>query len=196
MMTESLPAPKSPRRVVSSGVTELSVSPVSAGDMQALTKKIQGRGLTIMAVCRRAGVTTQHFYMARAGSRTASRWFIRRCELALASLVSGEGMPAEPSEVYLRGCYRAFWHELARELGLAEGEPFQRQPTGPATIARHGGWYLLSTELAVRPARIADLFGVTRAAVTQALQAIEDRREDPAFDAALERIGARIMGRT
>ncbi len=196
MMTESLPAPKSLRQVVSSGVTELSAHAAKDPLFLSLEKKIEASGVTVIAMCRRAGVTTQHFYMARAGSRTASPGFIRRCELALASLVSGEGMPAEPSEVYLRGFYRAFWHDMARELGFAGGDPFQPEPRGPAAIARHAGWYLLNTEFAVRPARIADLFGVTRAAVTQALQAIEDRREDPAFDRALETIGARIKGRT
>jgi hypothetical protein len=174
----------------------LSAPRPSADGMHQLQKKIWEAGSSVSAVCRRANVDERHFQRSLLGEKTASRWFIRRCELALASLVSGEGMPAEPSEIYLRGCYRAFWHQLAGELGLAEGEPFQRQPTGPAALARHGAWYLLSTEFAVRPARIADLFGVTRAAVTQALQAIEDRRDDPAFDAALDRIGARIMGRT
>lgn len=174
----------------------LSTRPVATDGAASLRKKIEDAGCTITAVCRRAGVADRHFRREGDAPRPASRWFIRRCELALASLLSGEGMPAEPSEVYLRSCYRAFWHQLADHMGLGEGEPFQRHPTGAAALARHAGWYLLSTEFAVRPARIADLFGVTRAAVTQALQAIEDRREDPAFDAALDKIGARIMGRT
>lgn len=187
---------KSPSVRVSGQLPTLSAEAREARAIILFQKKMQAADVTVSALCRRAGISAPMFYRAVAGQRTASRWFIRRCELALASLVSGEGMPAEPSEIYLRGCYRAFWHQLAGELGLAEGEPFQRQPTGQAALARHGAWYLLSTEFAVRPARIADLFGVTRAAVTQALQAIEDRRDDPAFDAALERIGARIMGRT
>ena len=187
---------KSPAPAHAGPGSALSGDARAAATITLFQKKICEAGSSVSAVCRRANVDERHFQRALRGEKTASRWFIRRCELALASLVSGEGMPAEPSEVYLRGCYRAFWHELARELGLATGEPFQREPRGPAAIARHGAWYLLSTEFAVRPARIADLFGVTRAAVTQALQAIEDRREDPAFDAALERIGARIMGRT
>jgi hypothetical protein len=164
--------------------------------MWDLTKKIEATGCTITAVCRRANVTSQYFFMARAGSRQPSRWFIRRCELALASLVSGEGIPAEPSDQHLRAHYRAFLHQLGHELGVTEAELRSPAPRGQAAVARHAAWYLLSTEFAVRPARIADLFGVTRAAVTQALQAIEDRRDEPAFDRALETIGARIMGRT
>ena len=97
---------------------------------------------------------------------------------------------------HLRAHYRAFLHQLGFELSVSEGELRSPSPRGQAAVARHAAWYLLSTEFAVRPARIADLFGVTRAAVTQALQAIEDRRDDPAFDRALETIGARIMGRT
>jgi hypothetical protein len=164
--------------------------------MDELRKKIEEAGASVAAVCRRAGVDTPHFYRTAAGKKTASRWFIRRCELALDSLLSGEGMPADPGENHLRAHYRAFQHQLAEALGAAGADPDDRRPTGTAALARHAAWYLLSTEFAVRPARIADLFGVTRAAVTQALQAIEDRRDEPAFDAALETIGRRIMGRT
>lgn len=196
MMAQPTDGTKSPRRSVSSGSTELSGDASGPDQMWSLTKKIEVAGCTITAVCRRASVSTQHFHMARAGSRQPSRWFIRRCERALASLVSGEGMPAEPGDDHLRAHYRAFLHQLGVELGVTEGELRSPAPRGQAAVARHAAWYLLSTEFAVRPARIADLFGVTRAAVTQALQAIEDRRDEPAFDRALETIGARIMGRT
>jgi len=174
----------------------LSGTAVAATNTEALRKKIEAAGCTMSAVCRRAGVSDRHLRAEGGVLRPASRWFIRRCELALASLLSGEGMPAEPGDVMLRACYRAFQHQLADALGAAGADPDDRRPTGTAALARHAAWYLLSTEFAVRPARIADLFGVTRAAVTQALQAIEDRRDEPAFDAALETIGRRIMGRT
>lgn len=176
-----------------------SVLSAQARDARAivvLQKKIWEAGSSVSAVCRRANVDERHFQRALLGEKTASRWFIRRCELALDSLLSGEGMPADPGENHLRAHYRAFQHQLADALGAAGADPDDRRPTGTAALARHAAWYLLSTEFAVRPARIADLFGVTRAAVTQALQAIEDRRDEPAFDAALETIGRRIMGRT
>lgn len=187
---------KSPGRSASSGVTELSERPNSAAIFTAFEKNLQAAGVPIIAVCRRANVTSQHYYMARAGQRRPSRWYMRRLDMALASLVSGEPMPGDPGQTMLLSLHRAFLLHLAEHMGVPFEETTGWKPRGPAAIARHGAWYLLSTEFAVRPARIADLFGVTRAAVTQALQAIEDRREDPAFDAALERIGARIMGRT
>lgn len=174
----------------------LSARQEPATSSNLLRKKIEDAGCTISAVCRRAGVTDRHFRKEAGADRPASRWFIRRCELALQSLVSGEGMPAEPSEIHLRAHYRAFLHQLGVELGVAEAELRSPAPRGQAAVARHAAWYLLSTEFAVRPARIADLFGVTRAAATQALQTTEDRRDDPAFDRALETIGARIIGRT
>jgi hypothetical protein len=174
----------------------LSEAPSSSSAIHSLQKKIWQAGSSVSAVCRRANIDERHFQRALLGDKAASRWFIRRCELALQSLVSGEGMPAEPSEIHLRAHYRAFLHQLGVELGVSEAELRSAAPRGQAAVARHAAWYLLSTEFAVRPARIADLFGVTRAAVTQALQTTEDRRDDPAFDRALETIGARIMGRT
>lgn len=187
---------KSPTVRVSGRSPVLSEERQPGPSIDALAKKIREADVTVTAVCRRASVAVQHFHRAMAGERQPSRWFIRRCELALQSLVSGEGMPAEPSEIHLRAHYRAFLHQLGVELGVSEAELRSAAPRGQAAVARHAAWYLLSTEFAVRPARIADLFGVTRAAVTQALQTTEDRRDDPAFDRALETIGARIMGRT
>lgn len=187
---------KSPASRVFGCATLLSAPAADEPPIRVLEKKIVASACTVKAVCARAGVSHQFFYASLAGKRQPSRGFIRRCELALQSLVSGEGMPAEPSEIYLRACYRAFLHQLGVELGVTEAELRAAAPRNLAAVARHAAWYLLSTEFAVRPARIADLFGVTRAAVTQALQAIEDRRDDPAFDRALETIGARIMGRT
>lgn len=187
---------KSPAGHVSGQLPTLSAGDRMTEAMAGLAEKISTANVTVMAIVRRAGVSAPMFYRALKGERQPSRWFIRRCERALASLVSGEGMPAEPGDDHLRAHYRAFLHQLGVALGVTEGELRSPAPRGLAAVARHGAWYLLSTEFAVRPARIADLFGVTRAAVTQALQATEDRRDDPAFDRALETIGARIMGRT
>lgn len=195
MMTESPSAPKLIGARVSSVLAPLSAAAVSASDVSSLEKKIQAAGGTILAVCQRARVSTSHFYAARSGQRRASRWFIRRCELALEALLAGDAEGGEPSDLYIRTVYRAYLAEACR-LHQVEMARALTALQGPPVQARHLAIYLVNTELAVRGATLARLFGLTRSAITQAVQAVEDRREDPAYDKAVAEIGARITGRT
>lgn len=195
MMSESLARPKPQVLRVSSGVTELSAQAQNGLCVASLEKKIRAAGLTILAVCQRARVTSQHFYMARAGTRRASRWYIRRCELALEALMGGDPPDAEPSDVHIRSLFAGFLSEACRFYRI-EMDVARRALQGDGVKARHLALYLVNTELAIRPATLARLFGVTRAAMTMALRAVEDRREDPAFDSAVSAIAARITGRT
>lgn len=151
--------------------------------------------MTIQSVCRRAGVAESYFYSARAGRYEVSRYWIRRCELALEALLGGDPSEAEPSDLFLRTTYRAFLSEAARHYGL-DIEEAARGRQGEAAKARHLAIYLVNTELAVRQATLARLFGLTRSAIKQAIDAVEDRREDPGFDRAVAAIAARITGRT
>jgi AraC-like DNA-binding protein len=162
---------------------------------RALENKIQDSGLTVAAVCRRAGVSEGYFYDARTGRHGVSRWWVRRCELAIEALLGGDPSDAEPSDLHLTTIYRGFLAEACRHYGVELAEA-GRAAQGPAVKARHLALYLVNTELAVRPATLARLFGVTRSAMTQALQAVEDRREDRGFDQAVTAMAARITGRT
>lgn len=186
---------KSPALRVSRQVPVLS-APVEIGpSLAALEEKILATGLSVSAVCRRAGVAVPHFYRARSGQRRASRWFIRRCDLALASLLAGDVEAGEPSYLHIRTIYRGFLAEACR-LHRVDMDRALSAARGQAVQARHLAIYLVNTELAVRGATLARLFGLTRSAITQAVQAVEDRREDPAYDKAVAEIGARITGRT
>jgi hypothetical protein len=166
----------------------------TAEKFRDLEKKVAASGLSVSAVCRRADVDRSHFYAARRGE-VVSRWWLRRCELAIEALLGGAVPEAEPSDLFLRVTYRAFLNEAARLYGIALAEA-ETGRQGDGARARHLALYLVNTELAVRQATLSRLFGVTRAAIKQALDAVEDRREDPAFDTAVAAIAARITGRT
>ena len=64
-----------------------------------------------------------------------------------------------------------------------------------ATRARHVAMYLAHVAYGLRLAEIAIAFGRSRRSVARACSLIEDARDDPAFDAALEglEISARVL---
>ncbi len=55
--------------------------------------------------------------------------------------------------------------------------------------------YLTNTTLGLTQRRLAEILGLTPAAVCLALKAVEDRRDDPGFDGALRRASELIAGR-
>jgi transcriptional regulator with XRE-family HTH domain len=55
--------------------------------------------------------------------------------------------------------------------------------------------YLTNTTLGLKQRRLAEILGLTPAAVCLALKAVEDRRDDPTFDACLRRAAELITGR-
>lgn len=48
--------------------------------------------------------------------------------------------------------------------------------------------YVLNTEAAVRGADLAKALGVSKQAISKTLKAMEDKRDEPAFDALLNRV--------
>lgn len=179
----------------SSDFAALSGRPLPGSLFADLAKKIQEAGQTVRAVCQTARVAESHYYEVRAGTKVASRWWIRRCELALEQLLGGLKPAEEPSDHHVLLLYRAFLSEAARHYGL-DIEEAARARQGEAAKARHLAIYLVNTELAVRQASLARLFGLTRSAISQAIEAVEDRREDAGFDKAVAAMGRRITGRT
>lgn len=177
-----------PRSVLSAGGPP--VAPIDR-----LQKKISEAGLSISAVCRKAMVDERHFQRALKGEKRVTRWYIRRCELAIEALQGGDLGEAEPSIQHLTAIYRGLLAEACRYYGV-DMDAARVATAGDGVRARHLALYLTNTELAIRGATLARLFGLTRAAVTLAIQGVEDRREDAAFDAAVSLIARRITGRT
>lgn len=167
-----------------------------AADISVLLEKIIAAGSSYAAVCRAAGVSASHFGHALAGRRRASRWYIRRCELALDRLLAGDPGEAEPSDQLIRALYNAYLGEAARHYGISLDEAGRAGTAGPRAHARQLAWYLVNTEFCVRKATLARLFGLTRAALSLAINSVEDRRDDPRFDEACEDIAGRIRRRT
>lgn len=95
---------------------------------------------------------------------------------------------------------------LRQAVGLLAASPGQaaaanpgRRATGSAqwlaaAEARRLGLYLLNAACGFRQAEIARAAGMTRQAVSLAVRAAEERREDGAYDALAERLTAMVTG--
>jgi hypothetical protein len=70
----------------------------------------------------------------------------------------------------------------------ASGLPPDRQTTA--------AFYLLVTACNISSATVAEAYGCTRQNISKALRGVEDRRDDPAFGAAIDKLEAQIMGET
>jgi hypothetical protein len=152
-------------------------------------KKIEALGLTPRRVCEVAGFPYRAWQRCAGGHRRMGRATAGRLMRAAEGLVEGlRGPAAELSDREALTAYRAFRTAWAPDTDAAS--------TAEASLARRVAWYLVSVELGARPSQVAHLAGVTRAAATQWLQAVEDAREDAAFEGRVEACARKIMGRT
>lgn len=60
--------------------------------------------------------------------------------------------------------------------------------TAASALARHVAMYLAHVTLQLKPGQVAAGFRRDRTSISYAVQRIEDRRDDPSFDALMERL--------
>ncbi len=163
-------------------------------DLNAIRKSLR---ISIEAVALDVGMSTRNLnynFSGRVTPRPATVAKIRRALLRLS------GKRASPD--LLAGCYGGFLALVAPEFGVT-ADTVRAMPDNEKTsdktwlacsLARRVTIYLLNTELSISQVRLATLLGQTPAAICIALRAIEDRRDDPAFDRLLCRIAKQVTG--
>lgn len=126
--------------------------------------------------------------------------YLRRLEAAARRL--GDRSPSPPTETdaLTRPLYRATLGHVAAAMGVDADEVVAQDHRRGATAdpryrllaqARQATIYLLNQGVdseAVRQRRLADMLGMTPAGVCLAIRSVEDRRDDPAFDALMRRL--------
>lgn len=149
-----------------------------------------------------AGYSASHYRAALAGKAAPRIETVVRLERALGSLLAGKNATTA-DEPLLRAVYSGFVTALASAEGVDPADVHAQDPRKGATAdrawrriaqVRQAAIYLTNTTLGVRQSRLAELLGLTPAAICLGLRSVEDRRDDPAFAALLDRIAGAVMG--
>ncbi len=128
---------------------------------------------------------------------------VDRLERALAALTASRPRPRAEGET-VAAMHRAVASLLASSFGVTAEAVLAADPRAGATAdpvwracrhASQAALYLTNTTLGVPQRVLADVLGLTPAAVCLAIKAVEDRRDDPHIDAALTRAARLIAGR-
>lgn len=136
-------------------------------------------GITVTALAGAGGITENWYRTLRARPAKASAAVLTR--LVRARAVATIGASPSAGHRRARACYLA---AFAAAYAVFGDRPDLRR------IAL----YLSVTGLELQQQEAAAVAGVTRAAVCLALQAIEDRRDDPAFERAIAHCEAVLLG--
>lgn len=156
-------------------------------------------GASVAELCAAAGLSARSYtrHVSAGGCRPA----------ALVKLENGLAVLKRRGRVddalLIRATYGGFVAALARDAGVEPADVHAQDPQLTATFSRtwraianlrQAAIYLTNTAIVVKQRRLADVLGLTPAAVCLALKSVEDRRDDPAFDALLDRIARDVMG--
>lgn len=132
------------------------------------------------------------------GLQTPSAKLIARLTAALTGFV------APVSDEVLLATYGGMLVAIAPHYGVTPAQVRAVSPQSGATgnvhwracaHARQAAIYLANTALGLSQKRLALALGLTPAAVCLALRSVEDRRDDAAFDAALQAAQLAVTGR-
>jgi transcriptional regulator with XRE-family HTH domain len=158
-------------------------------------------GIAPYALCRKAQVQPGTYYRLKTGKHAAKRRTLQRLAAAL------EAGPAPdrkaPAPEVLRQHFNLMLNTCAQAAGIPVPDalnvnPHANRPRDLNWIAamrvRQLAVYLVITEGNVRGAELARAIGTTKQAVSKALRAVEDRRDDPALDRLLEIVAELLRG--
>lgn len=158
-------------------------------------------GATISALCASAGVNASSYVRNVVQGRPTPST-LAKLEAGLAVLRRASAAP-DGTAILIRATYGGFLAAICRALGLDPLAAHAQDPRAGATgsaqwralaHARQAAIYLANVALAVTQRRLAEALGLTPAAICLALRSVEARRDDPAFDALLDRLQAEITG--
>ncbi len=173
-----------------------------SGGTADLERERQARSVRQSDLASAAGVSLRTYARHVQSGRNDPKLTVRlwRALARLAVSPGGDHLEAE----LIRATHRGFVAVLASDWGVTAAMVEAADPRLGATAdatwracahVRQAALYLTNTTLGLKQKRLADVMGLTPAAVCLALKAVEDRRDDPTIDAALTRAARTITGR-
>lgn len=172
-----------------------------SGTLAEIERQRRALGISSEMLAARAGLS-RSTYVRAIGTASARPATVRRLEAALAALRSERRAVREPDTILIRAVYGGFVASIAVHMGVRPDDVHAQDPRLGATAdpewrrlaqVRQAAIYLTNTVVDVRQARLAHVLGLTTAAVCLGLRSVEDRRDDPDFDALLERLTADVV---
>lgn len=156
-------------------------------------------GLSVTELARRAGITAYWYRTLRRRRSSPKSSVLRKLDRAFDAPPSF----AVSEVARARSMWGAMVMALAEGHGVTAADVVASDPRAGKTAdrtwsacarVRQAAIYLVVTKFGVPQRRLAEALDLTPAAVCLALKAVEDRRDDPAFDAALDRAARMITG--
>lgn len=170
--------------------------------MAAIEAKRLDLGLSIANLTSHAGLSARWYQKLVRRSTPPKTSVVRLLDRTLDRLeVRPDGLTDLDRH---RTIFGSFLVAIAPHYGVTPDEVIASDPRIGATAnlhwvacahARQAALYLTVTHFDIPQRRLAKVLGLTPAAVCLALKSVEDRRDDPDFDAALRRAARLITGR-
>lgn len=184
----------------SSTVTPGTADPAGAREkFLALDHARTDAGLSIARLSLAAGVGIATYRRLRHGHGLPSGRTLRALDRALRRLATAPAGAAGASED--AALWRLSVIVVSADLGLNPAHVLDRADTPgigagwkKTAIARHRALYLLVTAHGLPMVRAAAAAGISKQAVSKALRAVEDSRDDDATDHALDRLATLMTG--
>lgn len=155
---------------------------LSSLETAELDRVVRTSGLSDAAIERMAGLSNSYFYKIRQGRTPLTRIVLTRARLAIARLRRGETTPQEafPSAIYrLAVAYVGRFLDLSPEAILA-ADPARRATADAAwmkaAVARRWALYIANVYLNLPQAELARVARMSKAAVSIAMNDVEDER--------------------
>lgn len=182
---------------------KLSATGTNTERVAALEETRSVAGVSQAVLSLQANISDRTYRTIVASPAHAKPAVLGRLERALDRLTRAPKFEALEAEL-IASTYRGFVAVLAPDLGVSVADVDAADPRSGATAdphwracahVRQAAIYLTNTSLGVRQRRLAEVLGLTPAAVCLALQSVEDRRDDPELSEALRRAARIITGR-
>ncbi|MGG7535335.1 hypothetical protein [Rhizobium sp. 12,4] len=160
-------------------------------DVTHLDELIDRSGLADSAIERMAGLSNAYLYKIRGGRRPLTRVVLTRVRLAIARIRRGE---TNPNEVMPSGSYRLAVAYVAMMLEMQPETILLADPARRATAdvawmraarARRWALYIANQYLNVPQAELARAARMSKAAVSIAMNDVEDERGDGVLEKLL-----------
>jgi transcriptional regulator with XRE-family HTH domain len=172
-------------------------------ELAQIEKKRRSLDVSMAALARAAGMPASYYsyflLSGRVKPRTAT---LKRLHIAVRSLQNEQSSKLD-RDYALNIAYRMALAMAAEALGMDVALVHRSDPKKRATHSeawmraaevRRLAIYLLNAGTGFSQSEVARAAGMTKQGVCEAMKAFENRRDDPAFDALLEKLTTAIMG--